>query len=182
MKATAISPANIALIKYWGKKDPVLNLPFNNSISMNIDGCVTTTTVEFNNRFKKDKIFVLGVDSLKLDKDKTNRGYKIIDLVRKKAGITMCAKVVSKNNFPANSGIASSASAYSALALAVSSAAELKLSQRELSILARFGSGSASRSVIDGFAEWKKGTGNSSSYAVQIAKPDYWNLRDIVVV
>ncbi|KKR63044.1 MAG: Diphosphomevalonate decarboxylase [Candidatus Woesebacteria bacterium GW2011_GWA1_40_43] len=178
-KAAAVSPANIAFIKYWGKKDPKINLPFNNSISMNLSGCHTTTEVEFDPRFNKDRIFI---DSKEVEGEKKTRVVKILDLIRKKAKKRLFAKVVSKNNFPSDAGIASSASAFSALALAGSKAIGLKLSQRELSTLARLGSGSACRSVVDGFAEWKKGKDNKTSYAVQLAKPDYWNLVDIVAV
>jgi diphosphomevalonate decarboxylase len=79
-------------------------------------------------------------------------------------------------------GIASSASAFSALALSASSAAKLKLSQKELSILARRGSGSASRSVVDGFAIWKKGKNSRASFAKQLAPVEHWDLRDLVVI
>jgi len=178
-KATAVSPANIAFIKYWGKKNSKLNIPFNDSVSMNLDKCLTTTTVEFSPRFRSDKVFV---DGKKLEGDKKDRVINIIDLVREKSGISYGVKVVSKNNFPSDSGIASSASAFSALALAGSTASGLKLSEKELSILARTGSGSASRSIINGFAWWKKGKSSSSSFASQIAPATFWDLRDIVVV
>lgn len=178
-KATAISPANIAFIKFWGKKDPKINLPFNNSISMNLSHCLTTTTVEFSNRFRKDRVFI---DGKEVFGGKMERVIGILDFIRKKAKIDLRAKVVSKNNFPADAGIASSASAFSALALAASKVTGLSLSKRELSILARLGSGSACRSIVDGFAEWRRGKDNQTSYAVQLASPGHWGLRDIVAV
>ncbi|KKQ26308.1 MAG: Diphosphomevalonate decarboxylase [Candidatus Woesebacteria bacterium GW2011_GWA1_37_8] len=178
-KATAVSPANIAFIKYWGKKNSKLNIPFNDSVSMNLDKCLTTTTVEFNPRFRSDKVIV---DGKELAEDKKLRVLNIIDLIREKSGVSYGVKVVSKNNFPSDSGIASSASAFSALALAGSVASDLTLSEKELSILARIGSGSASRSIVDGFAWWKKGANNATSFAAQIAPESYWDLRDIVVV
>lgn len=178
-KATAESPANIAFIKYWGKKDPRINLPFNNSISMNLSNCFTVTTVEFSGRYKQDKIFIDGREVLA---EKKKRVVNILNVVRKKAKIDWRAKVVSRNNFPADAGIASSASAFSALALATSKAAGFNLSLRELSVLARFGSGSACRSVVDGFAEWKKGRNSQTSFAVQLAPPEHWDLRDVVAV
>ena len=178
-KATAISPANIAFIKFWGKKNPRLNLPFNNSISMNMGNCLTTTTVEFNPRFRSDKVIINGKE---VNADKKNRVLRIMDIIRDRSGVVWCVKVVSRSNFPADAGIASSASAFSALALAGSVAAGQELSQKDLSILARLGSGSASRSVVDGFAEWLKGKDNGSSYAEQIAAPDFWDLVDIVAV
>lgn len=179
LKAKAVSPANIAFIKFWGKKDPSLNLPFNNSISMNLSNCFTITQVEFDPKFKKDSVVI---DGKGVKDEKKVRVVKILDLVRKRAGKKLSAKVVSKNNFPSDAGIASSASAFSALALAASKAIGLNLSLKELSILARLGSGSACRSMIDGFAEWGKGKDGQTSYAIQLAPPDYWNLVDIVAV
>jgi len=178
-KATAKSPANIAFIKYWGKKNTELNLPFNNSISMNLSNCFTLTTVEFAKRFKNDRVFI---DNKEVLAGKKDRVIDIINVVRKKSELKWKARVISKNNFPADAGIASSASAFSALALAASKAAGLNLSIKELSILARLGSGSACRSVIDGFAEWKSGRDTQTSFAVQLAPSHHWHLVDIVSV
>lgn len=179
MKATAISPANIAFIKFWGKKDKELNLPLNNTFSMNLNNCLTKTTVEFAPGYSEDQIYVGGKEIIG---GKRERVLKILDFVRKKTGIQQKAKVFSANNFPEGAGIASSASAFSALALASSAAAGLSLSERELSVLARRGSGSACRSVVSGFAEWVAGDSDETSFAVQVAEPDFWDLRDIVVV
>jgi diphosphomevalonate decarboxylase len=90
--------------------------------------------------------------------------------------------VISENNFPTGSGIASSASAFAALALAASTAAGLDLDEKGLSILARTGSGSAARSIPGGFVEWHPGNGHQSSYAYTIAPPDHWDLADLVAV
>lgn len=178
-KNTAKSPANIAFIKYWGKKNPRLNIPFNDSLSMNLSGCITTTTVEFNPRFRSDKVYLNGKE---IKDEKKFRVLRIVDLVREKSEIPWGVKVVSKNNFPSDAGIASSASGFSALALAASKASGLDFSQQELSILARLGSGSAARSIIDGFTKWNKGKDNKSSYAQQIAAVNHWDLRDLVAV
>lgn len=178
-KVTVVSPSNIAFIKYWGKKNPELNIPFNDSISMNLSDCLTTTTVEFNEKYKSDEITI---DGKEVEGIKKERVVKIIDIVRGMSGTSLFAKVVSKNNFPSDAGIASSAAGFSALALALSSACGLKLDQKKLSALARMGSGSASRSIPDGFCQWKKGKDNKTSYAVSIAKPDFWDIRDIVAV
>lgn len=146
---------------------------------MNLSNCFTITTVEFCGRFRQDRVFIDGKEVLA---EKKERVVNILDIIRKKSRIDQRARVVSKNNFPADAGIASSASAFSALALAASKAAGLDISLRELSILARFGSGSACRSVVDGFAEWKKGRDNQTSFAVQLAPPEHWELGDVVVV
>lgn len=178
-KVTAVSPANIAFIKYWGKKNPKLNIPFNDSISMNLSNCFTVTTTEFNKKFKDDYVYI---DGKEVGGAKRDRVVAILDIVRKNVGINLFARVVSKNNFPSDAGIASSASGFSALALSAGRAAGLNLSRRELSILARMGSGSACRSIPDGFTLWKKGKDNNSSYAIQIAPPGFWDLKDVVAV
>jgi diphosphomevalonate decarboxylase len=92
------------------------------------------------------------------------------------------AKVVSFNNFPSSTGLSSSSSGFAALTVAASCAAGLKLSQKELSVLARQGSGSACRSIPDGFTEWLDGETDITSYAVSIASPDHWDIVDLVAV
>ncbi len=178
-KATAIAPANIAFIKFWGKKDSQLNIPFNDSISMNLNRCQTKTYVKFNSELKDDVVIV---NKKRIEGTEKNRVVAILDKVRKMSGLRMFAEVVSENDFPSNAGIASSASAFSALALAASVASGLGLSKKDLSILARLGSGSACRSIYDGFSYWKKGRDSKSSFAVQFAKPDFWDVADIVAV
>jgi diphosphomevalonate decarboxylase len=105
-----------------------------------------------------------------------------LDLVRRLAGMNLRAEVVSENNFPSGAGIASSAAAFAALALAASSAAGLDLSEAELSRLARRGSGSASRSIPGGFVEWQAGETDENSYAFPIAPPKHWELVDCVAI
>ncbi|MBI4991025.1 diphosphomevalonate decarboxylase [Candidatus Gottesmanbacteria bacterium] len=178
MKKTAIAPANIAFIKYWGKKDEVLRLPSNGSISMNLSGLTTTTTVEFSKSYKKDLVTIDGL--VKADEEK--RVIEHLDRIRNMAGIFQKAKVVSLNSFPASTGLSSSASGFAALTLSAASAAGLNLSERNLSILARLASGSACRSIPSGFVEWLEGTDNNSSYAVSLHPPDFWNIVDIVVI
>lgn len=176
MKVSAIANANIALVKYWGKRDEKLMLPQNSSISMTTDGLFTHTTVEFDEKYKED-IFILD----KKEFEKGTEEYdeyieKFLNIVRKLAKIKPRTKIVSINNFPTGAGVASSAAGFSALATATNKALSLGLSRRELSMLARKGSGSATRSVFGGFVEWKKGEkeDGSDSYAQQIAPLNYW--------
>ncbi|MBN8583336.1 MAG: diphosphomevalonate decarboxylase [Anaerolineae bacterium] len=176
--ATAISHPNIAFIKYWGNRDNTLRLPVNGSISMNLDGLFTRTTVSFSSA-KTDS---LAINSTPVTGKGLERVSYILDIVREKAGIQDRADVTSENNFPAGAGIASSAAAFAALALAGSKAAGLNLSEPELSVLARRGSGSASRSIPAGFVEWKMGEAESDSYAFSIAPVDHWNLVDCVAI
>ena len=102
--------------------------------------------------------------------------------MRALAKISDFAKVVTKNNFPSGTGLSSSASGFAALTLAAAKAAGLDLSEKELSILARQGSGSACRSIPDGFVEWFDGDTSDTSYATSLYPPDYWNIVDIVAV
>lgn len=178
MKATAIAPSNIAFIKYWGKKDEILRLPVNGSISMNLSNLLTTTTVEFDPKFKKDLVIING----KKEKEEGSRAIKHLDRIRKLAKIKTKAKVVSESNFPSSTGLSSSASGFAALSLAGVKAAGLKLSEKELSILAREGSGSACRSIPDGFAEWMDGDISDYSYSVSLFPPDHWEIADVVVL
>ncbi len=98
------------------------------------------------------------------------------------AGFYLRAKVESKNNFPKGTGLASSASGFAALTLAATCSAGLSLSEKELSILARWGSGSACRSIPSGFVEWKAGNSDLGSYAYSLFPADYWDIRDVIAI
>ncbi|PKN93037.1 MAG: diphosphomevalonate decarboxylase [Chloroflexi bacterium HGW-Chloroflexi-6] len=177
--ATAQSHPNIAFIKYWGNRDSALRLPVNGSISMNLDGLFTRTTVSFQPSLALDELVING-------REVTGKGLErvsgILELVRHSAGIALRAEVVSENNFPTGAGIASSAAAFAALALAATKAAGLDWTESAVSRLARLGSGSASRSIPSGFVEWKMGTGDEDCYAVSIAPPEHWALADCVAI
>ena len=177
--ASAAAHPNIAFIKYWGNEDQALRIPANSSISMNLKELETRTTVSFDTSIKDDHLFLNGNP---VAADTLDRVSSLLGRVRKIAEIKTFAKVESENNFPAGAGIASSASAFAALSLAASSAAGLSLSERELSRLARTGSGSASRSIPGGFVEWQAGSDHESSFAVSIADPDHWDLVDLIVL
>lgn len=178
MKSTAVAPSNIAFIKYWGKKNDVLRLPANGSISMNLSALTTTTTVEFLPTLTEDDITI---DELKIEKE-SKRVSTHLDRIRKLASIQTFARVISKNSFPTSTGLSSSASGFAALTVAGADAAGLKLSEKELSILARLGSGSACRSIPDGFVEWMEGDTNETSYAKTIFPPEYFDIVDIVIL
>lgn len=174
MKATAIAPSNIALVKYWGRRNNELVLPFNTNLSMTFDKMYTTTTIEFSDAHERDVVIINGKE---VDGDKFARSSKHIDLIRKMAGIETRMKMVSTNNFPTRAGFASSASGGAAEAMAAAAAAGLKLNDRELSILARrSGSGSAARSIHGGFVIWHRGERDdgNDSYAEQFVDENYW--------
>lgn len=182
MKTTVKVNSNVALIKYWGKRDEKLILPNNSNISVAYDKLNTVTTVEFDPKYEKD-IFILDGKEI-TEGPVLEKTISHLNKIRQKANIETKAKIASKNNFPTAAGLASSASGFSALAFAGSKAAELDLDLKELSILSRLsGSGSASRSLNGGFVEWLKGEkeDGSDSYAIQIAKPDHWPEFRIIV-
>jgi len=181
VKVTAIANANIALVKYWGKRNKKLILPYNGSISMTCDGLFTITTLEFSKKYKKDRIVINDEELRKDEKDIMGQ----IERIRKMAGIREKTKIVSESNFPVAAGLASSASGLAALTLAATKAAGLNLNQKELSILTRRGSGSACRSIFGGFVEWLRGEkkDGSDSYAKQIVNKNYWSeFRMIVTI
>jgi diphosphomevalonate decarboxylase len=177
--ATAIANPNLAFIKYWGNRDNTLRLPSNGSISMNLDGLYTRTTVSFQPSLPFDQLIINGHEVMGHGLDRISY---ILDIIRGMADIYERAEVMSENNFPSGAGIASSASAFAALALAGSKAAGLDLSEPELSRLARRGSGSASRSIPGGFVEWQMGTSDEDCFAFSIAEPGHWDLVDCVAI
>ena len=178
-KTTCISCSNIAFIKYWGNRDAVYRVPLNDSVSMNLDHATTTTTVEFDAQLNEDKVLIGGAEANQVAHQ---RVVAHLDRVRALANIETKARVQSQNSFPTGAGIASSASAFAALSLAATRAANLELNERDVSMLARRGSGSACRSVPAGFVEWIAGSSSEDSYAVSIAPPDHWDLRDVIAV
>ncbi len=177
--ATSQAHPNIAFIKYWGNRDNVLRLPMNGSISMNLDGLYTRTSISFQPSLPFDQLIINGHE---ITGTGLNRVAYILDIVRGMANIHERAEIVSENNFPSGAGIASSASAFAALALAGSKAAGLNLTEAELSRLARRGSGSASRSIPGGFVEWQVGTTDDDSFAFSIAPVDHWKLADCIAI
>jgi len=178
--ATAIAGTNIALVKYWGKRDPVLNLPAAGSLSLTLAdfGCETTV------RFAPDAAAAEGYDRVLFggepaDSHFAGRVQRFLDRVRDRAGINLPAEVVTRNTVPTAAGLASSAAGFAALALAASRAAGLRLLPTELSALARQGSGSAARSIFGGFVEMSAGTRADGSDAVarQLADESAWDVR-----
>lgn len=147
MKATATAHANIALIKYWGKRDATLNLPAVGSLSLTLRELSTRTSVRFDSALPRDRLLLNGVDT---EGEPLLRVRRFLDLVRARSSVRTHAEVESHNNFPTAAGLASSSSGFAALAVAASHAAGLDLGARDLSILARRGSGSAARSIFGG--------------------------------
>lgn len=182
---TARAGTNIALVKYWGKRDAALNLPAAGSLSLTLANLGSETTVRFahdaGTSDGRDRVLLSGKPA---DDKFAARVTKFLDLVRHRAGIALPAEVATVNTVPTAAGLASSAAGFAALALAGSRAAGLRLSQAQLSELSRRGSGSAARSVFGGFCEMAAGTRADGSDAVAhpLLDENAWDVRLCVAI
>jgi diphosphomevalonate decarboxylase len=177
--AMAVACPNIAFIKYWGNCDPEARIPANGSISMNLADLYSKTSVVFDPGLSADELVLDGAPA---GTDASARVGNFLGIVRRMAGVGTYAHVESENNFPMGTGIASSASAFAALAVAASHAAGLDLTEEQLSRLARRGSGSACRSIPPGFVEWQIAECEADSAAISIARPGHWALVDHIAI
>ncbi|MDN5807024.1 MAG: diphosphomevalonate decarboxylase [Brevibacterium sp.] len=171
---TARAHPNIALVKYWGKRDEERILPAAGSLSMTLDAFETTTTVVPDGDRSAD---VLELNGRAADAEQTERIARFLDHVRALAGSAQRVIVRSHNSVPTGAGLASSASGFAALATAAATAFDLDLDNPALSRLARLGSGSACRSVVPGMAVWHAGD-DESSFAEPVRAPD---MRMVIV-
>ena len=172
----AFAPSNIALCKYWGKRNVELNLPMNSSLSISLGNLGTETVIS---QADRDQVW-LNNNLLPADAPFSRRLFRYLDLYRPADDFQF--HIRTKNNIPTAAGLASSASGYAALVLALNDFFEWRLESRELSILARLGSGSASRSLFHGFVEWHHGQIDDGldSYAERI--PAQWSELRIAVL
>jgi diphosphomevalonate decarboxylase len=173
---------NIALVKYWGVRDEARALPLNSSLSVTLDRLRTRTQVRFDPGLSSDTLELNGRPTAEPARRSVSQ---FLDRVRADAGRGERAEVRTTNNFPTASGLASSASGFAALAGAATAAAGLRRTPLQLSQLARFGSGSASRSIFGGFVEWRAGRrpDGRDCYAKPLFGPSHWpQLRDLVVL
>jgi diphosphomevalonate decarboxylase len=181
---TARAGTNIALVKYWGKRDAALNLPAAGSLSLTLADFGSETTVRFApnaGENGRDRVLLGGAPA---DAKFADRVQRFLDLVRARAGMTLPADVATANSVPTAAGLASSAAGFAALALAASRAAGLRLSPSQLSELARRGSGSAARSIFGGFVEMDAGsrTDGSDAVARRILDEKAWDVRLCVAI
>ena len=168
---------NIALIKYWGKRDQTLFLPTSSSLSLTLNAFYTDTRVQWLYNLSNDLFYLNGE---KQSKEETNKISRFLDLFRDELGINGYAKVESYNHVPTAAGLASSASAFAALAGACRESLHLDWSNEKLSTFARRGSGSATRSVYGGFVEWNKGTSSVDSKAIAIDDAN-WDVGMVII-
>ena len=188
MSVRAVSTPNIALIKYWSNRNEELRLPAADSLSMTLDRPTVEVVVEYAERFTARSFEPDGTARILTDKE-SKRLEKHFLLVKKyldTIGAAVFPASVSleiRSKIPKSVGLASSAAVFSVLAEAYGSFAK-KLSRRDVSILARLGSGSASRSVFGGFVAMIAGEGETigASYAEQVAPENHWKLWDIIIV
>jgi len=198
---TISSPTNIALIKYWGKRDAKINLPINSSVSVTLNqrDLRTVTTVSASRSFSRDRLWLNGEEE---DVNASRRVLAVFREVRARAGDLRDPKtgqvlvrkdewdglrvwVVSENNFPTAAGLASSAAGYAALTFALSKLYGLPDSLAdELSCIARMGSGSACRSLAGGFVAWDMGqrADGVDSRARQVADEAHWPELQVLVL
>lgn len=190
-RVTCTAPVNIAVIKYWGKRDTDLILPINSSLSVTLhqDQLRTTTTAAACHDFTEDRLWLNGeeVDAAQPRLQACLR--EVRRLARKRRGDDAAAPlslsykvhVASENNFPTAAGLASSAAGYACL---VSALARLYGVEGELSEVARRGSGSACRSMLGGFVQWHRGErpDGRDSVAQQLAPETHWPELSILVL
>ena len=175
--AKARAHTNIAIVKYWGKANSKLIIPQNSSLSLTLDRFYTDTIVKFSPNLK--------LDHVQINHHSVPESVKIkavMEMVRRLAKFNYGAEIQSVNHVPTDAGLASSASGLAALALAASRASGLKLSKRQLSRLARHGSGSASRSIYGGWVEWQRGSDDHSSYAFPLKSVKINDLDMIAII
>jgi diphosphomevalonate decarboxylase len=173
MQVTAQAQPNIALVKYWGKRDPARNLPAVGSLSITLDSLWTRASVEFSEQ-ALDTLIVNGADAPAM----LPRVSQCLDLVAGSGRPR--ASIMTEANFPIGAGLASSASAFAALAIAVNEAAGAGHDTLTLARLAGRVSGSAARSLYGGFVELA--AGEQDVALSQLADADDWPIEVVVAI
>ena len=174
MRATAKAQPNIALIKYWGKRDTIRNLPAVGSISITLADLYTTMSVDFDTSLGSDVLVVNGADNSSMLPRVSRCLSSVVGAERDHA------RIESEGNFPIAAGLASSASAFAALVVAADAAAGRENTRAQLASLAGQASGSAARSLLGGFAELRNA--GDDIVVSELCGPDDWPLRVVVAV
>jgi diphosphomevalonate decarboxylase len=194
--ASTTAPVNIAVIKYWGKRDPKLNLPTNSSLSVTLsqDDLRTHTTASCSPTYTAEDSLILNGAPQDVSGPRTQACFRELRALRKQledanpklpALSSFPLKIVSENNFPTAAGLASSAAGFAALVRAIANLYELPSSPTDLSRIARQGSGSACRSLFGGYVGWEQGSAQdgSDSVAFQVAPATHWpDMRALILV
>ncbi|KAI9727134.1 MAG: diphosphomevalonate decarboxylase [Chrysothrix sp. TS-e1954] len=194
-RASTTAPVNIAVIKYWGKRDASLNLPTNSSLSVTLNqrDLRTHTTAACSASFTSDSLLLNGSPQ-DISGARTQACFRELRALRKQLELSRPAlpplsayplRIVSVNNFPTAAGLASSAAGFAALVRAIADLYELQNSPEELSRIARQGSGSACRSLFGGFVAWNMGdrVNGTDSMASAVAPAAHWpEMRALIIV
>ncbi|KIW52752.1 diphosphomevalonate decarboxylase [Exophiala xenobiotica] len=196
-RASTTAPVNIAVIKYWGKRDVALNLPTNSSLSVTLSqkSLRTHTTASCSESFSGPDSLILNGEKEDIESSKrTQACLKRLRSLREQVEANngslpklskLTLRLVSANNFPTAAGLASSAAGFAALVRAIANLYELPQSPEELSLIARQGSGSACRSLMGGYVAWRAGTkqDGSDSIAQEVAPMSHWpEMRALILV
>jgi diphosphomevalonate decarboxylase len=164
----AFAPTNIALCKYWGKRNQELNLPLTSSLSISLGN--KGAFVELTRQDGEHDIVILNGQPVASDASFYKKLVNFLDLFRPQNAMRLRADI--QSNIPIAAGLASSACGFASIAMALNDLFGWQLNTTELSILARLGSGSASRSIEPGFVEWQAGSREDGmdSYAVSLSE------------
>jgi diphosphomevalonate decarboxylase len=197
-RASTTAPVNIAVVKYWGKRDPKLNLPTNSSLSVTLSQAdlrtLTTASCSAAYPASEGDSLLLNGEPSDVSGARTQACFRELRIRRaalEAANLslpklsTYPLRLVSENNFPTAAGLASSAAGFAALVRAIANLYELPASPSELSLIARQGSGSACRSLFGGYVAWRMGEAadGSDSIADQVAEASHWpEMRALVLV
>ncbi|PUU80506.1 GHMP kinase [Tuber borchii] len=193
--ASTTAPVNIAIVKYWGKRDTKLNLPTNSSLSVTLSQADlrTHTTAACSSTFTENSLWLNG-EAQDVSGARQTACFRELKALRKKLEDAnpflpklseYFVHVVSENNFPTAAGLASSAAGFAALVRAIADLYELPESPTELSKIARQGSGSACRSLFGGYVAWEMGQAadGSDSCAVEVAPASHWpEMKAVILV
>ncbi|KAI1506673.1 diphosphomevalonate decarboxylase [Biscogniauxia marginata] len=195
-RASTTAPVNIAVVKYWGKRDAKLNLPTNSSLSVTLSQADlrTLTTATCSSTYTGDDTLTLNGAPSDISGARTQACLRELRSLRaaleeKDPSLPKLSKMplrlVSENNFPTAAGLASSAAGFAALVRAVADLYELSSSPTELSIISRQGSGSACRSLFGGYVAWRHGSraDGLDSKAIEVAPASHWpDMRALILV
>ena len=159
------SYANIAIIKYWGKKDPIKMIPATSSISLTLENLFTETEISFITREEAIEKTGQASDLLYINGELQNEEQikkiaKVVNLFRDDR--SQLVKIDTTNNMPTEAGLSSSSSGLSAAIKACNKLFDKNLSRRELAQISKFASGSSSRSFFGPIGMWDKDTGEVS--------------------
>ncbi|OJD29959.1 diphosphomevalonate decarboxylase [Diplodia corticola] len=195
-RASTTAPVNIAVIKYWGKRDPKLNLPTNSSLSVTLaqSDLRTHTTASCSASYSTADSLLLNGQDQDVSGARTQACFRELRALR--AAVEAAdpslpklssypLRVVSENNFPTAAGLASSAAGFAALVRAIADLYRLPATPTELSRIARQGSGSACRSLFGGYVAWEQGAAadGSDSLAYEVAPARHWpDMRAVILV